>query len=484
MTTVDQFMNQGLYEQTLPDGRIQLFDPKTGTGQIFDPSQMVNANMQPLYGSVGMSAGAPMPSQNKVNIGGTNYVRGQDVEDYIDQIQRQGIPISQTQIDALRAGSKYDPTYGALMPADLFQPLYEQEVQKQVAANPDSFMSENGPGGAFMRTIGPALGFTGLMSALGVGAAAGAGGEAIGGGAGADSLIGGTAGDTLSGGAAAGTGSMQNLFGNLYQAYADGALTPAGAALPTTGAGSIASAATDPIEAMWNAVQSTGASTAAEAAQQLGFNSVQQMLGSINPSWVTAGATATSALGKLLSGNAGADDYAKLLGSLGSAGLGVLGANAQGNALNDVASKYLQLGAPFRDKLLNSYSPGFDLTQQDPAFKNALDQTSDSVLRKLSTSGNPFENPGGLMQAQSYVMNNAYLPQLNTFRSQLASAGGLGTNTAGTADLSAAGTVGQGLNSVGYGLGQLTNQNDLGSFLRQYSGLLGNSPTRNFGGVL
>lgn len=177
---------------------------------------------------------------------------------------------------------------------------------------------------------------------------------------------------------------------------------------------------------------------------------------------------ATSLISRLINGGATAADYTKLLGTLGATGLGVLGANNQQNALSGVADKYLALGAPYRDKLLQSYQPGFDLASQDPAYQGALDQTSNSVLRKLSTSGNPYDSPGALMEANKYVAQNTALPQLNTYRSQLGGFGQLGVNTAGTASTAGAQASGGVYDALGAGLAGLTQPtNDLTSLLKQ-----------------
>jgi hypothetical protein len=198
------------------------------------------------------------------------------------------------------------------------------------------------------------------------------------------------------------------------------------------------------------------------------------------------GAAGTSALASLLGGTAGAADVAKLLGALGATGLGIAGANDQTAAMERMQDRqiamyrdaqqkqldmsrelsdkymglsrenrdlYLGLGAPYRDRLNQSYQPGFDIFQADPALQGAVDQTSNSLLRRLSTSGNPFDNPGGLMEAQRYVNQNVALPQLNTYRSQLGGFGQLGVNTAGTTSMDAAGIAGRSgqnaINSMG-----------------------------------
>jgi hypothetical protein len=232
------------------------------------------------------------------------------------------------------------------------------------------------------------------------------------------------------------------------------------------------------------------------------------------------GAAGTSALASLLGGTAGAADVAKLLGALGGVGLGIAGAQDQTAAMKEMQDKqiamyreaqqkqldmsrelsdkymglsrenrdlYLGLGAPYRDRLNQSYQPGFDIFQADPALQGAVDQTSNSLLRRLSTSGNPFDNPGGLMEAQKYVNQNVALPQLNTYRSQLGGFGQLGVNTAGTTSMDAAGIAGRAqqgaansmgqfdmasagavqplsnsgtFRALGYGLDQLTGMND------------------------
>lgn len=185
----------------------------------------------------------------------------------------------------------------------------------------------------------------------------------------------------------------------------------------------------------------------------------------------------TGLLSRILNGTATADDLAKLAGILGSTGLGVLGANKQADAFKEASDKYFGLGAPYRDRLNASYGTGFDLTKEDPQFKNALNTSADTVLRRLSANeGNPFDNPGGTAEAMRYVTGSTYLPQLNTYRSQLGSFGGLGVNTAGTMDATKASTSGGLYDALGYGLGQLTGSGTnttLDQLLKKMSGTSG-----------
>ncbi len=182
------------------------------------------------------------------------------------------------------------------------------------------------------------------------------------------------------------------------------------------------------------------------------------------PGYVPGGASAAQGLlSKILNGSATADDYTKLLGTIGSTGVGLFGADAQRSAYNSAADKYLALGEPSRARLEASYQPGFSMANE-PGYKDALDQGTQSFLRAASagnapgvSSGNPFGNPGAWAETQKYVDNNFTLPQLNNYRNQNAAQGGLGLGIAGTNSTAGAGTAGQGYNAAGYGLGQITN---------------------------
>lgn len=165
---------------------------------------------------------------------------------------------------------------------------------------------------------------------------------------------------------------------------------------------------------------------------------------------------ATSALGRILGGNATSDDWLSVIGAGGSSLLGVLGSNAQADAYGDVAQQYLGLGAPFREKLLQSYAPGFSMADQ-PDFQNALDIGAQAAARATSArSGNPLDNPGAYAEMQKYITGSLALPQLNTYRSQLGSFGQLGTNTAGTASMGEASQTGGMYDALGSGLASLT----------------------------
>lgn len=170
----------------------------------------------------------------------------------------------------------------------------------------------------------------------------------------------------------------------------------------------------------------------------------------------SAATGATSAIGRILGGNATASDWASILGTVGATGLGLAGANSQSNALKDVYNQQMSMGAPYRDMLAQSYQPGFSMANQ-PDFQNALNIGADAAARATSAKvGNPVDNPGAYAEMQKYISGSLALPQLNQYRSQLGTFGQLGTNTAGAAALGQAQSQGGTYNALGYGLGQLT----------------------------
>jgi len=149
-------------------------------------------------------------------------------------------------------------------------------------------------------------------------------------------------------------------------------------------------------------------------------------------------------------------DKASLLGGLGGAALSAYGSDQQANAYRDVANQYLALGAPSRARLEASYAPGFSMADQ-PDFQNALDIGAQAAARATSAKvGNPTGNRGAYADMQKYISGSLALPQLNAYRSQNATSGGLGVNTAGSASTSAAGNTSGLYNSLGFGLDQIT----------------------------
>jgi len=136
--------------------------------------------------------------------------------------------------------------------------------------------------------------------------------------------------------------------------------------------------------------------------------------------------------------------------------LGYLGAGQQADAYSGVAAQNLAIGAPYRDRLNASYGPDFNLMNQ-PGYGDAFDRMADISTRQWSTKGNPANNPGIQGGILSDVWNQSYIPAMSNYRGQLGQFGGLGLNTAGSAQLGGAQTAGGGLDAIGYGLGTALN---------------------------
>jgi hypothetical protein len=302
---------------------------------------------------------------------------------------------------------------------------------------------------------GPTLAADALLSGAGptvaADAAAFGGGSALGGGLELGAL--GGLGGAGSIGSGLGTSAIDSFF--------PGAVNMAG---PSTVAPSVPNF-TDYINS-----GSIGGSTPTPTPPIPGASSVGNGVGLTEAAQVGGAATgATSAIGRILGGNATDSDWASVLGNLGATGLGLAGANSQSNALNDVYNQQMSLGSPYRDRLNASYQPGFNLATADPAYQGALDTSAQAAARATSAKvGNPVDNPGAYAEMQKYITNSTALPALQNYRSQLGTFGQLGTNTAGAAALGGAQSQGGTYNALGYGLGQLTQPDN------PFKGLLSN----------
>lgn len=137
---------------------------------------------------------------------------------------------------------------------------------------------------------------------------------------------------------------------------------------------------------------------------------------------VNSGASGASALSRLFSGDATAADYASLLGTIGQAGLGIAAGLQQSNSTSALGDRILNMGAPSLARYEASFQPGFDIFQQ-PGYQQALDTSWDTGLRKLSTQGNPFGDPGALTEANKSIMGSLGLPALQNYRETNRAAG-------------------------------------------------------------
>lgn len=167
----------------------------------------------------------------------------------------------------------------------------------------------------------------------------------------------------------------------------------------------------------------------------------------------------SSVLSKIFNGTADAGDWASAAGELLATGLGIYGSNQQANSLESLANKYQEYGAPSRARYEASMSPGFDPTTI-PGYSGALDTASKGILARLSaTGGNPFGNPGGLIEANKQIVAGTALPAINEYQRMNANTGfGQSMNAALNLQTQGIGADANGLNALGYGLNALTSQ--------------------------
>jgi len=189
-----------------------------------------------------------------------------------------------------------------------------------------------------------------------------------------------------------------------------------------------------------------------------------------------AAATGGSALSRLTGIN---PDVLSVAGQVAGAGLGAYASNEQANALTDLTNKYLEYGAPSRARYEASMSPGFN-PSSIPGYQGAVDNSMQTMLRKLSTQGNPFGNPGGLIEANKSVVAGTALPALQEYQRLNAGTGGIASLNAAAPSTSAAATGANAniYNAIGYGIDQATAQpSTLDSLLKR----LASKSTPNYG---
>ena len=95
--------------------------------------------------------------------------------------------------------------------------------------------------------------------------------------------------------------------------------------------------------------------------------------------------------------------------------------------------------------------------ESEPGYKNALDQTTQGILRGLSIKGNPADNPSMIYSALNDVNKGFAYPALTQYRNQNAATGGYSAyNTAAPETAVAQAGSQAGLyNAIGGGLGNL-----------------------------
>lgn len=160
--------------------------------------------------------------------------------------------------------------------------------------------------------------------------------------------------------------------------------------------------------------------------------------------------------------------------------LGYLGAGQQSDAFENVANQQSAIGAPYRDLLLQSYQPGFDLMSQ-PGYGDAFSRIADISERANSARyGNTADSNTARAGIMSDVWNQGYLPALNSYRGGLGQFGGLGLNQSGTASLMGAQNSGGALDALGYGAATIFNPSPSWQDLLKQTGV--NNFSLNIGG--
>lgn len=331
---------------------------------------------------------------------------------------------------------------------------YEQQARQMGMAGQDKIF---GVGGMFDKMYGGSsvLGNAARAAATIVGAGAALGGGAAGLAGGAEGAAGGVGGGELAGEGALSIGDAAGVnapgSGFLDTGLVGGASGDASPSLTdlvgggTSGEGGVGSGFSGPGSGEVNAGLglgsesglpnlpniptsgltgggSSGGGAGSSGLSGPGSGAANTDLGLTDPSGgaVSAGDAAKTALGKILDGTATADDYLKVFGQAAPGLIGAFTADQQTGLLKDLADKYAAYGEPSRARYEASYAPGFT----PPEVQPAIDAATEAGLRKLSTQGNPYGNPGGLMELTKYVTGNVALPQLNTYRNQNAATGG------------------------------------------------------------
>lgn len=104
-------------------------------------------------------------------------------------------------------------------------------------------------------------------------------------------------------------------------------------------------------------------------------------------------------------------------------------------------------------------TPGFD-PNTIPGYKGALENASDTLLRRLSANGgNPFGSPGGLIEANKAIVGGTALPAINEYQRLNLAGGGLANlNAAYPSTLNAASTAGTNVwNGIGGAIDDVIN---------------------------
>ncbi|MCK9988729.1 MAG: hypothetical protein AzoDbin1_05201, partial [Azoarcus sp.] len=273
-------------------------------------------------------------------------------------------------------------------------------------------------------------------------------------------------------GALTGQGALQGAIGGGLGGYAGA--PGAGAAGNAT---ALASGASDPIQAIYNAMQATGTDTATQAANALGFGSTEAMLAAANPAWVSGlgalGVGPTNALTNIAPGTMGVTPGGSAVSSgavpgFGGAGMAPtqtglmskaaqigpmsLGLNALSGLEQMRMAQQLQQSAQQADPMAAyraQYAQQLQQLQQNPssvANMPGYQAGLDAVQRSLAAQG--YTGSGNMMAALQKYGGDFYQQQFNNL------AGLAGANISPGVSLSgqqaAAQLAGGAMNRLGY----------------------------------
>lgn len=186
-------------------------------------------------------------------------------------------------------------------------------------------------------------------------------------------------------------------------------------------------------------------------------NAVQ---GPMNPAGNGPANTAASgsAISRIIRGEGTLDDWLSVGGSALPGIIGAVGADRQADALEGLSREFMAMGAPSRARYESSFAPGFTM-DNDPGYKDALDQSANAMLRRLSVKGNPGDSPTAWNQTLQNLYQTTAYPALQNYRQTNASAGGLADFT--PAAINASGTEiaqrGRVFGELGGAVGDVTN---------------------------
>jgi hypothetical protein len=119
-------------------------------------------------------------------------------------------------------------------------------------------------------------------------------------------------------------------------------------------------------------------------------------------------------------------------------------------------------------------APGFD-PMGIPGYKTAIDNSMESQLYGLSTQGNPFGNPSGLIDANKRVVAGTAMPAIQNYQQMNAVNGGLASMNSAVPGLQAASAQASGniFNALGGAAADAFStpkDNSLATLLKQFQG--------------